>query len=71
VGEFVWTGGDCHIYQNHMEQVKQQLQRAPQTLPAVTMPIFCDLETLFRCKPVDFSLVNYEPMPSIKAPMAV
>lgn len=71
VGDFVHTIGDAHIYSNHIEQVKEQLQREPDLLPAIAMPVFCDLETLSRCKPIDFSLVNYSPMPSIKAPMAV
>jgi thymidylate synthase len=71
VGEFVWTGGDCHIYQNHFEQVKQQIARTPDTLPGLVMPVFCDLETLLHCKTSDFQLVNYNPQSTIKAPMAV
>lgn len=71
VGEFVWTGGDCHIYQNHFEQVKQQIARTPDQLPGLVMPVFCDLETLLHCKTSDFQLVNYNPQSTIKAPMAV
>jgi thymidylate synthase len=71
VGDFVWTGGDCHIYENHIEQVKEQVSRQPQQLPHLLLPVFCDLETLLHCKVSDFSLVNYNPMPNIKAPMAV
>jgi thymidylate synthase len=71
VGEFVWTGGDCHIYQNHMEQVQQQLQRTPAKGPILDMPEFNTLEELLATKTSDYSLVGYTPMPSIKAPMAV
>ena len=71
VGEFVWTGGDCHIYQNHMEQVQQQLQRTPAKGPILDMPEFNTLEELLATKTSDYSLLGYTPMPSIKAPMAV
>lgn len=71
VGDFVHTIGDAHIYSNHMDQVKQQLAREPHALPQLALPVFCDLETLLRCKTSDFALCNYDPMPSIKAPMAV
>ena len=71
VGDFVHTIGDAHIYQNHMEQVNQQLEREPHDLPQLALPVFCDLETLLRCRATDFVLCNYDPMPSIKAPMAV
>lgn len=72
VGEFIWTGGDCHIYQNHFEQVKEQLTRAPQ-LGKVTlnMPHFTDLDELLYTYPSQYTLNNYNPMESIKAPMAV
>ena len=71
VGDFVHTIGDAHIYQNHMEQVNQQLEREPHDLPQLALPVFCDLETLLRCRASDFVLCDYDPMPSIKAPMAV
>ena len=71
VGEFVWTGGDCHIYQNHFEQVNEQIQREPQKHPYLFMPPFCDLETLLKTRVSDYKLTGYEPMDSIKAPMAV
>lgn len=71
VGDFVHTIGDAHIYQNHMEQVNQQLEREPHDLPQLALPVFCDLETLLRCRAADFVLCDYDPMPSIKAPMAV
>ena len=71
VGEFVWTGGDCHIYNNHFEQVKQQLERTPKACPTLKMPNFSTLEELLETKTSEYELLNYDPMPSIKAPMAV
>jgi len=71
VGEFVWTGGDCHIYQNHFEQVKQQLERTPMQGPTLEMPKFENIAELLETVPSDYKLVNYNPMDSIKAPMAV
>ncbi len=71
LGEFIWTGGDCHIYNNHMDQVKQQLERAPVNGPILEMPEFTTLEELLQTKTEDYRLVGYDPMPSIKAPMAV
>ena len=71
VGTFIWTGGDCHIYNNHMEQVKQQLERTPADGPILEMPEFSTLEELLATKPSDYNLVGYDPMPTIKAPMAV
>lgn len=71
VGDFVWTGGDCHIYNNHLEQVKQQLDRQPQNLPQLSMPSFDNLEQLLDTKTSEYKLLEYNPMPSIKAPMAV
>jgi thymidylate synthase len=71
VGDFVWTGGDCHIYLNHMDQVKEQITREPRPGPHLLMPAFNDLKELTATKPSDYKLVGYDPMPSIKAPMAV
>jgi thymidylate synthase len=71
VGDFVWTGGDCHIYQNHMEQVKEQITRTPQSGPSLVMPAFEDLDQLVKTTPDQYKLINYTPMDSIKAPMAV
>ena len=71
VGDFVWTGGDCHIYQNHMEQVKEQITRQPRQGPVLEMPQFKDLEELVNTTPSQYKLVGYDPMDSIKAPMAV
>jgi thymidylate synthase len=69
VGDFVWTGGDTHIYSNHYEQVNTQLAREPKALP--TMKINPDVKDIFSFKYEDFELLNYEPYPGIKAPVAV
>ena len=71
VGDFVWTGGDCHIYQNHMDQVKEQITRKPLPGPVLEMPKFSNLQELIGTTPEDYKLLGYDPMPSIKAPMAV
>jgi thymidylate synthase len=71
VGEFIWTGGDCHIYSNHMEQVKQQLERTPMQGPTLEMPQFSNIAELLETATSDYKLLNYNPMDSIKAPMAV
>ncbi|HCQ0858469.1 TPA: thymidylate synthase [Escherichia coli] len=69
VGEFIWNGGDCHIYKNHVEQVKEQLQREPRDLPELWLdPSITDIEDFTMDS---FKLLNYNPMPTIKAPMAV
>ena len=71
VGDFIWTGGDCHIYQNHMDQVKEQVTRLPRKGPTLDMPLFSNLDELIKTKPEDYVLEDYNPMDSIKAPMAV
>jgi len=71
VGDFVWTGGDCHIYQNHFEQVKEQLTREPRKGPTLLMPEFTTLDELLATKTSAYTLLDYTPMDSIKAPMAV
>ncbi len=71
VGDFVWTGGDCHIYQNHMEQVKEQITRKPVAGPTLEIPAFADLEQIVKTTPDQYILHGYNPMDSIKAPMAV
>ena len=71
VGEFVWTGGDCHIYQNHFEQVEEQIARKERALPTLEMPAFSTLDELLETATSDYKLLGYNPMPSIKAPMAV
>ncbi len=68
-GEFIWTGGDCHLYSNHLEQARLQLTRAPRALPQMTLnPAVKDL---FAFKFEDFSLSGYDPHPHIKAAVAV
>ena len=72
VGEFVHTIGDAHIYNNHMDQVKQQLERTPKDKkPFLEMPDFRSLEELINTHVTDYTLIGYNPMDSIKAPMAV
>ena len=71
VGEFIWTGGDCHIYNNHMTQVQEQISRTPRQSPVLAMPDFSTLDELVKTKPSQYTLVGYDPMDSIKAPMAV
>lgn len=68
-GAFVHTFGDVHIYQNHLEQVQTQLQRAPYPLPQ--MRLNPDVQDLFAFRFEDFSLENYQAHPAIKAPVAV
>jgi len=69
VGEFVWTGGDCHIYSNHFEQVATQLSRAPLAPPELV--IKNKAKDIFSYELADFELVNYKYHESIKAPIAV
>lgn len=68
-GEFIWTGGDVHLYSNHIEQAKKQLSREPLDLPQLI--IRRKPESLFDYKFEDFDIVNYEAHPGIKAPIAV
>ncbi len=69
VGEFIWTGGDCHIYQNHREQVELQLTRALYDLPTLTLNP--DVDDIFAFKFEDISVDGYESHPAIKAKVAV
>jgi thymidylate synthase len=69
VGDFIWTGGDCHLYSNHLEQVKEQLSRS--ILPAPTLNILRKPDSIFDYKFEDFDIVNYQSHPHIKAPVAV
>lgn len=68
-GEFVWTGGDTHLYLNHLDQAREQLSRTPRALPQ--MKILRRPDTIFDYEFEDFELVNYDPWPVIKAPIAV
>jgi thymidylate synthase len=69
VGELIWTGGDCHLYANHLEQADTQLLREPWPLP--TLSIKRRPESIFAYELDDFELVGYRAHPPIKAPIAV
>ncbi|MEM8548957.1 MAG: thymidylate synthase [Pseudomonadota bacterium] len=69
VGEFVWTGGDCHLYLNHLEQADLQLTRSPRALP--TLRILRDVTAITDYRIEDFQFDGYDPHPLIKAPVAV
>ncbi|MBT8577749.1 thymidylate synthase [Polynucleobacter paneuropaeus] len=69
VGDFIWTGGDCHLYSNHLEQVKLQLSR--EFFPLPKLNILRKPDSLFDYEFEDFEIVGYESHPHIKAPVAV
>ena len=69
VGDFIWTGGDCHIYLNHLDQVKLQLSREPYPLPQLI--IKRKPESIFDYRFDDFEISNYQAHPHISAPVAV
>ena len=69
VGDFVWTGGDCHLYLNHLEQVRTQLGREPMPLPKLVLKR--RPPDLFSYAFEDFEVVGYQSHPAIKAPIAV
>jgi len=69
VGEFIWVGGDCHVYSNHTEQVETQLLREARPLPQLVIKRKPD--SIFDYKFEDFEVVGYDPHPGIKAPVAV
>ncbi|WED42779.1 thymidylate synthase [Legionella cardiaca] len=69
VGDFIWTGGDCHLYSNHIVQAKTQLERSP--LPLPQLKIKRKPASLFAYEFADFEFLNYQSHPSIKAPIAV
>ena len=69
VGDFIWTGGDCHLYSNHLEQVELQLSRMPYPLPQ--LKIHRKPDSIFDYQFEDFEIVGYESHPHIKAPVAV
>lgn len=68
-GDFVWTGGDTHIYSNHVEQLKEQLKREPYPLPKLV--IKRKPESIFDYRLEDFELVGYQAHPHIPMPVAV
>lgn len=68
-GDFVHTFGDVHIYSNHMDQVELQLSRSPKALPSLQLnPLVKDI---FHFTFEDFAIINYDPYPVIKAPVAI
>jgi thymidylate synthase len=69
VGDFIWTGGDCHIYANHHEQVALQLSREPRPYPQ--LKILRQPASIFDYQLEDFAFEGYDPHPAIKAPVAV
>jgi thymidylate synthase len=68
--ELIGNLGDCHIYSNHIEQVKEQISRTPYKLPTLKFEVTNLLENLMDWKPSDFSILNYESHPAIKAPLS-
>jgi len=69
VGDFIWTGGDCHLYSNHMEQATEQLSRTPYPLPKLV--INRRPPSLFDYRFEDFEIQGYQSHPHIKAPVAI
>ncbi|MFY9191094.1 MAG: thymidylate synthase [Lawsonella sp.] len=68
VGDFIWTGGDCHIYNNHVEQVTEQLSREPYPYPTLKLH---KADSIFDYEFDDIEVVDYQHHPTIKAPVAV
>jgi thymidylate synthase len=68
-GDFVWTGGDCHLYSNHLDQTRLQLARELRQRP--TMRLNPAVKDIFGFRYEDFSLEGYDPHPHIAAPVAV
>jgi thymidylate synthase len=67
-GDFIWVGGDCHIYNNHVDQVKEQLSRSPYEFPRLQI---AERPSLFDYRYEDFTVVGYQHHPTLKAPVAV
>ncbi|RYV52433.1 thymidylate synthase [Pengzhenrongella frigida] len=68
VGEFIWTGGDCHIYDNHVDQVREQLSREPYPFPTLELT---PAPSIFEYSFEDVTMRDYRHHPAIKAPVAV
>lgn len=68
-GDFVWTGGDCHLYTNHLEQARLQLARTPRPLPRLRLNP--EVREIGDFRYEDFLLEGYDPHPHIAAPVAV
>jgi thymidylate synthase len=68
-GDFVWTGGDCHLYSNHLEQAREQLSREPHPLPR--LEILRRPDSIFDYRFEDFAVHGYQAHPHIKAPVAI
>jgi thymidylate synthase len=68
-GDFIWTGGDCHLYSNHLDQAREQLSREPYPLPKLV--IKRRPPSIFDYQFEDFEIVGYQSHPHIKAPVAV
>jgi thymidylate synthase len=69
VGDLVWTGGDCHLYLNHLEQADTQLARTPQPLP--TLALLRRPADVAGYRYEDFQVIGYQPLAAIRAPVAV
>ena len=69
IGEFIWTGGDVHLYLNHLEQAQQQLSRKPYPLPK--LKIKTKPNSIFDYRFEDFELINYQSHPHIPAPISI
>ncbi|MCK4493540.1 MAG: thymidylate synthase, partial [Methylococcales bacterium] len=69
LGDFIWTGGDVHLYSNHIQQAKQQLQRDPKALP--NLHIKRKPDSIFNYNAEDFELLGYDPHPHIKASVSI
>jgi thymidylate synthase len=68
VGDFVWTGGDCHVYDNHVDQVREQLSREPYPAPTLHLR---KAASIFEYAFEDVEVVGYRHHPTISAPIAV